>query len=192
MVAVRVTGILRRRRYSAVVASLAGDRLQVDWVDLSSVPGLRGVAEVGGRLGMTGVGGLDLAAAAEKLRGEHRADAFLLLLEDHEVPGGRVPEVAGEGFELLRHPIRDMDVPSDREALRLTLDDVLGRLRAGQTVVIACYGGYGRTGTVVGCLLRAAGLDGAAAIALARATRPGAIERPAQAAFVEDWGVDGI
>ena len=59
---------------------------------------------------------------------------------------------------------------------------------AGQTVVIACYGGYGRTGTVVGCLLRDAGLDGAAAIALARATRPGAVERPGQVTFVEEWG----
>jgi hypothetical protein len=168
------------------------DPLRVDWVDLSSVPGLRGVATAGGRLGMTGVGGHDLAVVAEALRGEHRADAFVLLLEGHDVLGGRVPEIAGEGFELLRLPIRDMDVPSDRAALRLTLDDVPGRLRAGQTVVIACYGGYGRTGTVVGCLLRAAGLDGAAAIALARATRPGAIERPGQINFVEDWGSDGI
>ena len=166
---------------------MATSPLRVDWVDLASVPGLRGVTAARGRLGMAGVGGLDLAVVAEGLRQDHDADAFLLLLEDHEVPDGRVPEIEGEGFELLRHPIRDMDVPSDRELLRLTLDDVLGRLHAGQTVVIACYGGYGRTGTIVGCLLRDAGLDGAAAVALARATRPGAIERPGQVTFVEDW-----
>jgi hypothetical protein len=159
----------------------------VDWVDLSSVPGLRGVAEAGGRLGMTGVGGLDLRVVAEDLRREHRAGALLLLLEDHEVIDGGVADVVGEDFELLRFPIRDMDVPSDREALRLTLDDVEHRLRAGQTVVVACYGGYGRTGTVVGCLLRNSGLQGPAAVALARATRPGAIERPGQVSFVEEW-----
>ena len=73
------------------------------------------------------------------------------------------------------------------DGLRRTLDDVLSRLRAGESVVVACRGGLGRTGTIVGCLLRDGGLDGDAAIALTRASRKNTIERDTQERFVRDW-----
>ena len=125
------------------------------------------------------------------MRNEHGVDTLLLLVEDHELEAARVPNIAeamaGQGIELLRFPIVDMDVTSDRDGLRRTLDDVLSRLQAGKSVAVACRGGLGRTGTVVGCLLRDGGLDGDAAIALTRASRKNTIERDTQERFVRDW-----
>jgi ADP-ribosylglycohydrolase/protein-tyrosine phosphatase len=176
--------------------------IRVQWVDLSSVPGLRGVADSGARLGMTflpgkrrdsgpGMHWRDLRADAARLRGELGVHDLLLLVEDDELEALGVSGIAdalGErGIELLRFPIADAGVPSDRGALRLTLDDVLRRLRGGRSVVVACRGGLGRTGTIVGCLLRDGGLDTDAAIALTRASRRHTIENPTQERFISSW-----
>ena len=93
-----------------------------------------------------------------------------------------------QGIDFIRHPITDGGVPADRSALRHTLDDLRARLAGGETIVVACRGGLGRTGTVVGCLLRDDGLDGDAAIELTRASRHGTIENADQERFVNDWG----
>ena len=114
-----------------------------------------------------------------------------LLVEDHELEAARVPDIAdamaAAEIHLVRFPIVDMQVARDRNGLRIVLDDLLARLTAGETVVVACRGGMGRTGTIVGCLLRDGGLDGQAAIDLTRASRKHTIENPAQERFVRDW-----
>jgi hypothetical protein len=177
--------------------------IRVQWVDLSSVPGLRGAAAASGaRLGMTflpgkqrdggpGMHWRDLGADAARLRGELGVDDLLVLVEDHELEtlgvSGIADAVGERGIELLRFPIPDMGVPSDRGSLRLTLDDVLRRLHGGRSVAVACRGGLGRTGTVVACLLRDGGLDAAPAIAMTRASRPHTIENPTQERFVASW-----
>jgi protein-tyrosine phosphatase len=178
------------------------DPLRVDHVELASVTRLRGVADAAGSLGMTFTPGKhdvgrsrthrrDLAADIATLRDEHRADAFVLLIEDRELTQLRFPglpdAVADAGIALIRYPIPDGKVPVDRSTFRSMLDGLLARLARGQRVVVACRGGLGRTGTVVWCLLRDGGLDGSAAIALTRATRHGAIETEAQERFVRAW-----
>jgi protein-tyrosine phosphatase len=133
----------------------------------------------------------DLDADVARLRTEFGADLFLLLVEDHELDLLEVPHLAAEveraGMELIRFPIADVSVPDDPEAVASLLATIRGRLDAGQRVLVACRGGLGRTGTVVGCLLREAGLDGDAAVALTRTTRHGTIETWRQEAFVRDW-----
>ena len=57
----------------------------------------------------------------------------------------------------------------------------------GQSIVVACRGGLGRTGTAVGCLLRDGGLSGPEAVRLTRDSRRDTIERDTQVAFVESW-----
>jgi len=176
--------------------------IRVDWVDLASVPGLRGAAATGGRLGMTflpgkqrdgwtGLHWRDLRSDVARLRDEHNVDTFLLLVEDHELEAARVPGIAdamaAAGIDLQRFPIVDMSVTDDRDGLRRVLDDVRARLEKGQRVAVACHGGLGRTGTVVGCLLRDAGLDPAATIALTRGSRHGTIENVTQERFVATW-----
>lgn len=46
---------------------------------------------------------------------------------------------------------------SELSAIQRAVDAVIARLEAGQGVVVHCYGGRGRTGTVIGCVLRRLG-----------------------------------
>jgi Cyclin-dependent kinase inhibitor 3 (CDKN3) len=160
----------------------------VAWVDLESVPGL---ARSLGRLGMTGIHGRDLARDAEQLRDRDRVNDLLLLVEDQElIADGMVDPadaLASAGIAVHRHPIPDFGVPSDRDAFQSTLEAMRSLVTAGRSVVIACHGGLGRTGTFVACLLREGGLDADAAIALTRATRHGAIETGVQERFIGEW-----
>ena len=170
---------------------------EVDWVDLTAVPEL---AEALGALGMGFAPGRrdsqghvdrDLAADLERLRQHHQVDALLLLLDDAELSELGIEDLpsaaADAGIAVVRFPIPDFGVPEDPLAFGEVLDDVLERVRRGERVVVACRGGYGRTGTVVGCLLRQADVGPEEAVALVRATRPGTIEREAQARFVDAW-----
>jgi protein-tyrosine phosphatase len=116
----------------------------------------------------------------------------VLLVEDHELRDCQVPDIAdvmaAHGIDLIRHPIDAGSGPADRPEFGRLLDDILARVARGQDVVVACRAGFARTGTVVACVLRDAGLDGPAAIALTCATRPGTIEHRDQERFVETWG----
>jgi ADP-ribosylglycohydrolase len=173
--------------------------LRVDWVDLATVPGLSGAP---GALGMTFLVGKqgtgwhgdwwrDLDSDARRLREDHAADVYVQLIEDDELVTTRTERlaevIAANGIELVRHPIEDMNVPTDRRAYRALLDDLQGRILAGQRVVVACRGGLGRTGTAVACLLVDAGMSSEDAIALTRVTRRETIERGIQVSFVEGW-----
>ncbi len=173
--------------------------LRVDWVPLDAFPGL---AAGGGALGMTLLPGKrrrgysgphwrDAAADARLLRDVHGCTTLLLLVEDVDLEMSRawdtIPALEAAGIRVIRHPVRDMDVPRDRAAFRATLDDILARLRAGERVVVVCRGGLGRTGTAAACLLVDGGASAAEAIRLVRAARPGTVERASQEAFIEDW-----
>src|SRR5439155_4951049 len=107
--------------------------LRVAWVDFDAVPGYR---DLSGRLGMTflpgkkrdGWGGLHwrtLATDLNVLKVEHRADVFFLLVEDVELEMARVSglEEAFErhDIELIRFPISDEAIPTDRSAYRAAL-----------------------------------------------------------------------
>ena len=65
------------------------------------------------------------------------------------------------------HPIVDNDVPTVDE-MQATLDTIDGALAAGETVYVHCWGGIGRTGTVIACWLVRHGSSAAAAIELIR------------------------
>jgi hypothetical protein len=92
-----------------------------------------------------------------------------------------------------RRPIPDLGTPTAAE-MRATLNALDAALAAGQTVYVHCFGGIGRTGTVVGCWLVRHGLSGAAALeqiaAWRVATPDGARPSPetaAQRALVLNW-----
>lgn len=174
--------------------------IRVDWIDARAVPPRAGWT---GRLGMTFLPGKrypgwsgnlherDLAMDLDRLRSHWAVDAFLLLIQDHEIEmtstSGIAAAMAERGIDLVRFPIVDMGVSDDLEGLRATLDAIGARLRAGESVVVACLGGLGRTGTVVGCLLVDAGLAASEAVDLVRRTRTGTIQTPAQERFVREW-----
>lgn len=79
---------------------------------------------------------------------------------------GALAEAHAVRVEIERHAIRDMSVPT-RAEMRRTLDAIDARLAADRGVYVHCWGGYGRTGTVVGCWLARHGL----------ATGPGVLRR---------------
>lgn len=66
------------------------------------------------------------------------------------------------GYE--RFPIADVEVPRSREWMAWILDAIDAALDDGRTVYVHCWGGVGRTGTVVGCWLVRHGESGASAL----------------------------
>jgi len=120
---------------------------------------------------------------------------FLDLTQEHELdPYAHL--VDGSALHV-RMPIRDMDVPSP-EQMRRTLDLIDRELERKGRPYIHCYGGAGRTGTVVGCWLVRHGLDGEAALQQITALRAGSValsldspQTDEQRAMVRGWSEPG-
>ena len=92
----------------------------------------------------------------------------------------------------VAEPIPDMGTPTAGQVIRIL--DLLDETRtSGGSAYVHCWGGVGRTGTVVGCWLVRHGLDrgdAVEAMAALRAGIPGARaspETPAQVALVRSW-----
>lgn len=93
-------------------------------------------------------------------------------------------------IECLRFPIRDISVPS-APLMLVILDAMSAAVAAGKGVYVHCWGGVGRTGTVIGCWYVRNGATGDEALARIRQCRAG-IERESpetdeQRAFVRSW-----
>ena len=114
----------------------------------------------------------------------------LTLVDDAELArlgaAGLPAELQRAGIDGLRFPIADFGVPDTgaQQAWHGVQAEVLARLRNGQSVLVHCAAGLGRTGTMVAVLLTALGDTPDAAIARTRSARPGTIETAAQAQFV--------
>lgn len=93
-------------------------------------------------------------------------------------------------IERLRFPIRDISIPSAPLMLAI-LDAMSSAVAAGKGVYVHCWGGIGRTGTVIGCWYVRHGASGDEALDRIRQSRAG-IERESpeteeQRAFVRSW-----
>ena len=98
-----------------------------------------------------------------------------------------------DGARRLSHPIVDMGTTTIPHMTRI-LDDLDDAIDAAGGVYVHCWGGRGRTGTVVGCWLVRHGLDGGdpiGRIAELRRDVPSAHfaspETAAQCAMVTSW-----
>ena len=70
---------------------------------------------------------------------------------------------AGMELEHVNFPIVDLGVPT-KEFMAAILEKIRQARSAGRCVYVHCWGGHGRTATVVGCWLREQGLTGEEAL----------------------------
>ena len=92
-----------------------------------------------------------------------------------------------------------MGIPADPPLMRAILDLLHRETAVGRACYVHCWGGIGRTGTVIGCWLRESGLDGDAALAQVQrlycrhmhpakqARYPRSPQQPAQLRYVKEW-----
>ena len=120
-----------------------------------------------------------------------RSVTFIVdLTEEHELaPYGEHLR----GVRRIRAPILDFSVPTDDEMVGI-LDVIDEALTRGDVVYVHCWGGRGRTGTVVGCYLVRHGVAPAEALAriaeLRRRLPDGRVPSPEageQIAMVRRW-----
>ena len=98
-----------------------------------------------------------------------------------------------DGIRHRRMAVRDLDVPSPVE-MRAMLDLVDAELARGETVYVHCWGGVGRTGTLVACWRVRHGLTADEALERLRRLRASSAkagraspETAEQERFVRDW-----
>lgn len=81
-------------------------------------------------------------------------------------------DARGMAVEHRRLPIVDLGTPTPAQT-RQILDALDAAVAAGHRVYVHCYGGIGRTGTIVGCYLVRHGLSGRQALAEIERLRQG-------------------
>ncbi len=167
--------------------------LRVDFLPRSAL------APLPGRLGLTRAPGrwdpgrnLDsdvrLREDLDVLAQEHGAKLLVTLVERPEL--AKLGDLRGEarraGLTWIHFPIPDLWVP-DVAATRRLVARMLRSLERGDGVVVHCWGGLGRAGTIAASCLVAHGRSPDRALALVRAARPGAVQSEAQEQFVRDF-----
>lgn len=93
------------------------------------------------------------------------------------------------GLEHVHLPIADMHVPEQdfEHAWRDAGPRLHGELQRGGRVVLHCYAGLGRTGTIAARLLVEAGMTPEEAVRSVRAARPGTIQTRLQELHVHTF-----
>lgn len=77
-----------------------------------------------------------------------KSPTYLAAIREKQIPG-----------ELWRFPIPDYGIPEDAEEFDRLIDRVRALLEHGESVVIHCAGGHGRTGIVAILLLARIGVE---------------------------------
>jgi atypical dual specificity phosphatase len=108
----------------------------------------------------------------------------VIRMEERTIPadtGGHVDIVD------MYEPVRDFTPPAQEQIQRM-IDFINEQaVQGGRPVVVSCYAGIGRTGTVLGCYLVSRGMEPADAVNEVRRLRPGSIQTPEQEAAVYEY-----
>ena len=104
---------------------------------------------------------------------------------------------AGGPLRRISLPIADMGIPEAGETMQTILRHIRESCSLSPAVYVHCWGGIGRTGTVVGCWLRECGYDPEAALAHVQhlytshmpkvRIHPESPQTPAQKDYIRNW-----
>ena len=187
---------LRSQSSQADIRTSDTHPLRIDYVPVPNVTGKIGLTFCPGKRCEGLYGGTwdrDLAkdlAVIESQGGK----VLVTLMEQHEFTILSVPEfprvLADSSIEWLHLPILDMNVPDDKfeHQWSMVSPRLHARLAEGDTIVIHCRGGLGRTGLIAARMLVEAGLTPVDAVAVVRSAREHSIETYAQEHYVLSKG----
>ncbi len=167
---------------SLMIDSLTSDRCS-GVIGMSCCPGRNISYAIGGDWDR------DLDADIKAIRA-WGANAVVSLMEEDEMAYYGVADIPAKTIQLgMTHyhlPIVDMHIPDERfEAQwQSTGESLRNALISGESIVIHCLGGFGRTGTIAGRLLVELGSDPETAILQVRRARPGTIQTIMQECYV--------
>ena len=155
---------------------------------------LRAVAlppDVPGRLWLASMPGrFERWSSFQAEAGQVRLDQVVCLTPRAELaelsPQYHAAVVEGElPFRWRQLPMRNFGLPEDGPGFRREVQAWAEALRQGDTVLLHCAAGLGRTGTAAACLLKALGLD--TQEALQRVRDAGSNPQNAQQSGLVDW-----
>jgi ADP-ribosyl-[dinitrogen reductase] hydrolase len=173
--------------------SRSAQMLEINVVAVPGVAGLIGMCACpGGRRAHAADfdAELDLGRDLQTVR-EFGARLLVTLMEERELSmlGVHALPIAARrvGLEWKHLPIIDMSVPTAvfEHRWETVGEELRAALSAGEHVVLHCYAGLGRTGTIAAKLLIEFGLQPAQAVAAVRGARVGAIQTRQQEKYVK-------
>lgn len=110
-------------------------------------------------------------------------------------------EDAGGPLRRISLPIADMGIPEADVTMQTILRHIRESSSLAPAVYVHCWGGIGRTGTVVGCWLRECGYDAESALVHVQhlyashmpkvSINPESPQTPAQKDYIRNWKASG-
>ena len=121
----------------------------------------------------------DLDADLKRLRDELGVDRLVCLVEEDEMSDLGISELLlkanQSGFKTTHFPVDDHGKPESMERFKEVVSSITAAIQAGETVLIHCKGGKGRTGMLAAACLVKQGYDPESAIDAVKQHREGAL-----------------